>query len=177
MRSVIVKATLAATLMGAGLGVGPASAAGWHDVHERWAPYVESALTLPAARYCGTFDLKSEPVIQDIRVKVLQRWDNGKPRQEKYVGPLIVRVTNLSTGASSHQNLSGHATVLYRADGTMESYEMNGPVGMGFPAGSDGLSQGFYRLTGHHLVTFDADGTRHLALDHGAELNLCNVVG
>lgn len=40
---------------------------GWHEVHEQWQPYPEGGLFLPAARYCGDFDVTSEPTYADVQ--------------------------------------------------------------------------------------------------------------
>ena len=157
----------------------PASAeSGWHAVHESWQPYVEDDLNLPAAKYCGTFDLGLHVISQGIKVKALTRWDDGTPRTEVYTGPLRTRATNETTGATTDLNLSGRAEVLYRADGSMATYATKGPVGMGWGVGSGpDLPQGYYRFTGHHVVTFDTDGTKHLATADGTETDVCSLVG
>lgn len=150
---------------------GPATAAG----PEPWQPYVEGPLTLPADRYCGDFDLRSTPVQQDIRSRVLARYDSGAVRTAEYAGLLLVDVTNLSTGETVQRNLSGRAFVTFREDGSIATYEMDGPVGMGWPQ-DDGYERGFYRMNGHHVIAFDEAGHRTALLDDGIEENLCDTV-
>jgi hypothetical protein len=151
---------------------------GWHAVKEGWAPVPEGPLTLPAARYCGNFDLTLTPTRQDVQAKVLTRWDGGAVRTVTYVGPLLSTATNEATGASADLNLSGHATATYDAAGALDLYETEGPVAIGFPTGaSDQLEQGMYLLTGHHVVDFGSDGTRTLVVDDGTETNICGLVG
>ena len=143
---------------------------------EAWQPYTEGPLTLPAARYCGDFDLRSTPVRQDVKSRVLERYDSGAVRVEEYTGLLLVDVTNLSTGTTVQRNLSGHAVVTYREDGTIETYEMRGPIGFGWPQ-QDAYDRGFYVMNGYHVVGFDTSGARTMLVDRGTEENLCDVVG
>ncbi|MDF8262825.1 hypothetical protein [Luteipulveratus flavus] len=181
MRRALAAALLlgvAATGTVAGAGT-PAVAAdpGWHPVKESWQPYPEGDLTLPAAKYCGSFDLTLSAVEQNVKVKVLSRWDDGTPRTEKYTGLLLSRATNTSTGASTVLNLSGTAHTLYRIDGSLQTYTATGPVGVGWAAGNGPeLAQGYYRFTGYHVVTYGEDGVKHLTTDRGQEIDVCNLV-
>ena len=143
---------------------------------EAWQPYPEGPLTLPAARYCGDFDLRSTPVQQPVKSRVLERYDSGAVRVQEFTGLLLVDVTNLDTGTTVQRNLSGHAVVTYREDGSIETYEMRGPIGFGWPQ-QDTYDRGFYVLNGYHVVTFDATGARSVVVDNGTEENLCDVVG
>jgi hypothetical protein len=168
---------LAATVLVIGGTAAPAGAdTGWHRVTEEWQPYHQAVLTLPAERYCGDFDLRSAPLRQDIRYRVLSRWDSGAPRTTEYAGPLVTESTNVDTGAAVRLNMSGHAVTLQREDGSLATYESSGPVGMGFPAGSVGLETGFYLFEGYHVVEFPADGPRRLVVDRGTETNICHLV-
>ncbi len=152
--------------------VAPAAAAS----PEPWLPYPEGTLTLPAARYCGDFDLQSTPVRQDVRSRVLQRYPDGAVEVQTFRGLLLVEVSNQSTGAAVQRNLSGRARVTFREDGSIATYEMWGPVGMGWPQ-QDAYDRGFYVMDGHHVVAFDESGARSMLLDQGTEENLCDVVG
>jgi len=143
---------------------------------EAWQPYPEGPLTLPAARYCGDFDLRSTPVRQDVKSRVLERYDSGAVRVQEFTGLLLVEVTNLSTGARVQRNLSGHAILTYREDGSIATYEMRGPIGFGWPQ-QDAYDRGFYVMNGHHVVGFDASGARTMLVDQGSEENLCDVLG
>lgn len=141
---------------------------------EPWVPYHEDLLTLPAGRYC-TFEVTADPVFQHIRSRVLDRYPDGAIREQEFAGPLISLFTNTSTGELRLLNLSGHATAWYYPNGDYQKYETRGPVGFGFRAG-DAFPQAYYQLRGHHVITFDADGTRHMAVDQGRDVNLCTVL-
>lgn len=151
---------------------------GWHRVHEGWTPVTQPDVTFPAARYCGSFDLKSTVVSQDIRAKVTSRWDNGVPRQTLYVGPLTMKVTNTSTGESKNYFMGGDAIETDDATGAMETYQMMGPVGFGMPIGSShGIAPGAYVFQGFHVVQFADDGSRTLTRSSGPAIDLCTELG
>ncbi|WP_340540934.1 hypothetical protein [Nocardioides sp. GXZ039] len=155
----------------------PSTGTGWHWVHEDSQPFVEGELTYPASRYCGTFDLKASPVRQDIRSRVLSRWDNGTAKDTYYTGPLRVRVQNATTGKSRTVDMGGDAVESDDPSGAMRTYQMIGPVGFGMPIGtSSGLPSGVYVLDGYHVARFDADGSRSLAVSIGKETNLCDLL-
>lgn len=142
---------------------------------EPWQPYPEGPLTLPAERYCGDFDLLSTPTQQDVKSRVLERYGSGAPRVMEFLGLLLVDVTNLSTGETVQANLSGHAIVTFREDGSIETYEMEGPIGMGWPQ-DDEYARGFYLMNGYHLVAFDENGARTMMVDKGTETNFCDLL-
>lgn len=172
-------AVLGAALVAGAGAVAPAAAAddGWHPVDEKWQPYVyEHGLTLPAERYCGDFDMTTDAVFQDVRYRVLSRWDSGGPRVTEYTGPLLNEVTNVETGSSVQLSMSGRAVTLQREDGSLARYESKGPIGMGFPVGSIGLDPGFYLFEGYHVVEFPESGPRRLVVDQGTESNICDMV-
>jgi hypothetical protein len=145
------------------------------DPPEPWQPYIEGPLTLPAERYCGDFDLLSSPVQQDVKSRVLERYASGAPKVVEYTGLLRVEVSNQSTGASVEANLSGHATVTFREDGSIAVYEMRGPVGLGWPQ-DDTYGRGFYLMNGYHVVGFDPSGARVMLVDRGTETNFCDYL-
>lgn len=154
----------------------PATGDGWHKVQEAWTPFVEGTLTLPAARYCGTFDLQLSAEEQDIVSKVTTRWDSGGDRTVSYKGPLLTRATNLSTGESVVIDLGGKAAALFREDGSLAKYSLNGPVGVGWPQDGGSLERGYYLLDGQHVIDYAPDGTRSIVEDKGTETNVCDLV-
>ena len=148
----------------------------WHPVQESWQEYPEDELFLPADRYCGDFDVTSEPVFQDVQSRVTSRWDSGGARETEYTGPLLVDATNTTTGATVRLDLSGRAETLQRPDGSLAVYETKGPVGFGWPTGSVGLPQGYYVFHGRHVVEFPVGEPRRLVLDQGTETDVCAML-
>ncbi len=139
---------------------------------EKWEPVTQESFSVPAGTYCD-FGFSYAPDQQNLRQRVLSRYDGGAVEQLQFRGLLIGTFTNDETGATYTVNSSGVAIQTLRPDGTMQSYEMRGPVGMGFHATDIGLPRGYYIFRGHHVVDFSADGTRTLALDRGTEDNVC----
>jgi len=148
----------------------------WHPVQESWQEYPEGELFLPADRYCGDFDVTSEPVFHDVQSRVTSRWDSGGARETEYTGPLLVDATNTTTGATVRLDLSGRAETLQRPDGSLAVYETKGPVGFGWPTGSVGLPQGYYVFHGRHVVEFPVGEPRRLVLDQGTETDVCAML-
>lgn len=178
MTRVAAGAVLTAVSVLAPAAASPAAAdEGWHTVQESWQPYPdEGGLFLPADRYCGDFDVRSEPVFQDVRFRVVSRWDSGGARETEYTGPLLVDATNTTSDATVRLDLSGRAETLQRPDGSLAIYETKGPVGFGWPTGSEGLPQGFYVFRGRHVVEFPVGEPRRLVLDQGTETDVCAML-
>lgn len=181
-----VAATVGVAALTAGMvSAGPATAAtratggqGWHWVNEAWQPAPQGDAVLPAARYCGSFDLKATAVSQDVRSKVLSRWDNGKAKDTYYTGPLLEKVTNTATGKSKDYDMGGDALESDTSAGALRTYQTFGPVGVGMPIGeSKGLPAGYYVLGGYHLIQFNADGTREVKVALGTATDLCTELG
>ena len=169
---------LLASLTAVPVVAAPAAAGeAWHPVNESWQPYPEGGLFLPAERYCGDFDVRSTPVFQDVRSRVVSRWESGGPRETEYAGPLLVDATNTTSGKTVRLDLSGRAETLQRPSGSLAVYETNGPVGFGWPTGSVGLDQGYYLFEGRHVVEFPEAGPRELVVDQGTETDICGLLG
>jgi hypothetical protein len=168
-------AVLAAILMSSA----PAMAAeSWHEVHEPWESVTEPDVTrAPAARYCGDFDLETRTLQQGVRGRVLSRWENGNVREQEYLGPYIVEAVNVETGASKQYNISGHATYTFSETGALQTVDGDGPFALGWPVGSaPDLPNGYYYVTGRHIVSFADTGVRSMLLDQGREENMCDAV-
>ncbi|MGA9716229.1 MAG: hypothetical protein WBQ48_10405 [Aeromicrobium sp.] len=176
MRRYICVPSLVAALTALMFTAPVSAATDWHTVREPWQSYEVDELYLPADRYCGDFDLSATPVFQDVRQRVISRWNSGGPRETVYNGPLRTRNTNKTTGESVLSNLSGRAETIQREDGSLATYASTGPIGMGFPRGSVGLDAGFYLFRGRHVVDFPAGHPRRLVVDRGTETNICDLV-
>lgn len=179
-----VTATIGAVVLAVGTAqAAPAVAApranegtpGWHWVNEGWEPAPQGDNTLPAARYCGTFDLELDSISDDVRSKVLSRWDNGTPKDTYYTGALTVRAENLSTGKAKDYDMGGDMLASNYSTGNPHIYQLFGPVGIGMPIGaSKGLPASYYVVDGYHVLRFNADTTqRTLTVKLGSETDIC----
>ncbi len=144
----------------------------WAQPPERWEPVTQEPFSVPAGTYCD-FAFSYTPDQQDLRQRVLSRYDDGSVRQRQFRGLLRGTFTHDETGATYTADSSGVAIQTLRPDGSLQTYETRGPVGLGFHAIDLGLPRGYYIFRGHHVVDFAADGTRTLVLDQGTEDDVC----
>ncbi len=141
-----------------------------------WERVVAAPFTSPAGDLCP-FELRSEPLFDQVYVRTTARFADGSPRRQEYAGPLVVRLTNTATGTSIVRDLSGRAVARYRPDGGY-TFRIQGPAAVGFRAyRGDNLATGYYVLRGDHTVRFAAaDGPRTLIRDRGSEENVCRTL-
>jgi hypothetical protein len=143
---------------------------------EAWQPYRATDFVAPAGRYCD-FDLGVTAVVDEEEYRVSARYPDGNVRVYEYRGTLVSRFTNLASGESVTRDLSGHAWTEMSPDGqTMTSFVGAGPFSFGFRA-TDPYERGYYRFDGLHVITLDADGTRHMTVDAGPAENMCTTLG
>ncbi|MGL5910700.1 MAG: hypothetical protein ACRCZP_11905 [Phycicoccus sp.] len=173
LRQVITPAVaLAALLAGpTTASAGPTSDRG--DDQPGWERLVAAPFTSPAGDLCP-FELRSEPVFDEVYTRITKTYPDGSPKRQEYSGPLVVRLTNTASGESVQRDLSGRAVATYAPDGSFE-FRIQGPAAVGFRADrGDSLPTGYYVLRGVHVVSFAADGT--LTVDRGAEENVCRTL-
>lgn len=139
-----------------------------------WERYPAADFTSAAGDLCA-FGFSSTVLFDQVYVRTTRTFADGTPRRQEYVGPLVVRLTNLTTGAAIVRDLSGRAVATYRKDGSY-TFAISGPVAVGFRSG-DSLPRGYYVLRGEHVVRFAASGTRTILVDRGREENLCRALG
>lgn len=179
LTTALVAATAtAATMTGAAaLLSGPASAAGHLAAGAAgaagaggWERSPSDGFVSPAGDLCR-HALRSETLLDEVWVRTTRTFADGSPRRQEYAGPLVVRLSDETTGASVERDLSGRAVVTHHRDGSFD-YAISGPVAVGFHDG-DGLRRGYYVLDGYHVVRFAADGTRSVVVDRGTERDVC----
>ncbi|HWL95791.1 MAG TPA: hypothetical protein VNP20_00515 [Nocardioidaceae bacterium] len=149
----------------------PPDRSGWDDLV--WEPYRTQPFTSPAGQLCA-FTLRADPVADEEMVATVARFPDGSPKIEAYKGRLVVRYTNVESGAATDKDLSGSAVVRYFEDGAYTMY-MYGPVGMGFRE-TDRYPRGMYVLDGFHVVHTGADPAdrdREMLVDGGSEHDIC----
>lgn len=171
--AVFATAALVAALAspaGAALSATP-DRSGWG--HLVWEPYRAQPFTSPAGQLCA-FTLHAVPIADEEKVATVARFPDESPKVEACKGRLVVRYTNVESGASTDKDLSGYAVVRHFEDGAYTMY-MYGPVGVGF-RDTDRYPKGMYVFDGFHVVHTGADAAdrdRAVVVDGGTEHDIC----
>ena len=140
---------------------------GWEPVH--YEPY-----ELPAGVRCD-FPVRGEPIVNQVRKRVLETYPDGSPKREAYTGDLVMRITNLDSGAHTDVDASGDAVIEYREDGSMIWY-VKGPVLVGIGENGGNLPRGIWRLDGVYTVEFSSTGYRTVTMARGTTHDVCTDV-
>jgi hypothetical protein len=139
-----------------------------------WVP----APSAPADRAAGVlcdFAIHAEPIVDEVMTKTLSTYPDGTAHRGLYAGRLVVRVTNVETGASYDADASGDSVYVRDLDGTVTWYAV-GPALVGFQPGQGNLPRGFYLLDGVYRLTFSPDGHRTLTPAHGRHEDVCHRI-
>jgi hypothetical protein len=168
LRGATIVAALTAVVLAA--GAAPAAATG----PEPWKPVRSESSTSPAGRHC-TFPLETQIVDDQEESRVDARYPDGSVKVVEYRGALIVDFVNVDTGERIRRDLSGRGVETLYPDGSTSSFGGVGPFGFGFQA-TDDYPQGRYVLDGIHQITYDKDGTKHMAIAIGPEENVCETL-
>ncbi|MBO0869630.1 MAG: hypothetical protein J2P15_13795 [Micromonosporaceae bacterium] len=140
-----------------------------------WQPFRSAPFTQAAGDVCA-FAVHGDIVTDHELVRTLQTYPDGTPREQEFVGPLVIRYTNLSTGASVERNLTGTGWWFFDQDGTTHGNGV-GHFGIGIHAGNTNPPPGEYVLTGAFDFVLGADGTRTFSVQGGTVENLCQTLG
>jgi hypothetical protein len=139
-----------------------------------WVPAPSQPFDVAAGVLCDSA-IHGDILVDEVRKKTLSTYPDGSPHRELYVGRLIIRVTNVGTGAYYDADASGDAVFVYDPDGTV-TWNAVGPTLVGFREGQGNLPRGFYLLDGVYRLTFSPDGHRHLVTVHGKQTNICPFI-
>jgi hypothetical protein len=136
-----------------------------------WAPAPFPDVTLPAGSYCS-FALKIEYLQNDAIVATTKLFGDGTPEQQVYMGPQLIRFTNVDSGKSTLTYLDGILVYDYANDGSFTLTAL-GKNGAGFRP-SDGYPAGLYFVDGYHVIQYPANGgARQMLSAIGVETNYC----
>ena len=102
-----------------------------------WQPFRSSPFDLPAGARCS-FPLSGRIVEDRERIRTLSTFADGTPQRQEVAGPLIVRYTNMATGASALRNLTGDARFDHGADGSSTITLVGGHLAVGLAASDPG---------------------------------------
>jgi hypothetical protein len=153
----------------------PASAAPRTD-DGGWIPAPSGPFDQAAGVTCD-FPLHGEPIVDEVKMRVLATYPDGSSKREIYDGALIMRVTNTSTGASVDADASGTAVIDYKPGGSFaqsSTWQVAGPVLVGFREGGGNLPRGMYILDGIFTLKFSDTGFKTVKFQVGGADNLCD---
>lgn len=174
MRTSVIVGTVAAAVFAVAAPVASASAdAGPTPSEAGWFPVPTPPFDVAAGVVCDApihVDLPVDEVVE----RILTTYPDGSPHLVQFTGPLLVRVTNTVTGASTEVDASGSANVELHEDGS-RTWQILGPVLFRFPEGGN-LPRGFYHLDGAYRVEQSATGIKNLFMATGTVENICPLI-
>lgn len=155
------------------LAIAPAaSAAGGGTAAPKWKPFRSQPST--STDTCP-FTLHSDIVKDEEETRVDATYADGSPKIQEFRGPLVLRFTNTSTGASVVRDVSGYALLHFGQDGS-STWFFDGGGSIGVHAGNTATPPGSYVLKGTFVLTISADGTRRIDRIHATQENLCTTL-
>ncbi|TDD99093.1 hypothetical protein E1269_27510 [Jiangella asiatica] len=139
-----------------------------------WVPAPTVPWERPAGVICD-FAVRAEPVVDEVMKLVLDEFPDGTPQREIYTGDLVMRVTNLETGAYTDADASGDALIEYHEDGSSTWY-VRGPVLMGGRDTGGNLPRGYWRVDGLFTADIAANGEKTVTMVHGTQHDVCTDI-
>jgi hypothetical protein len=140
-----------------------------------WEPDPAAPFNAVAGRFCD-FAMHFDPLVNEVRIKVVQTYPDGSPKQALADGDLIYRITNTQTGSSLVADASGRAIFEFATDGSV-LWRVVGPILAGFADGSSNLPRGLYAIDGVYTIAFSPTGFKTVTMTHGTVHNLCGDLG
>lgn len=137
-----------------------------------WEPAPSAPWDVAAGVRCD-FAIHGEPVVDEVQKLLLQQYPDGTPKRELYSGDLVVRITNVETGASTDADASGDAVIEYRPDGTMSRWYVRGPVLVGVGEDGGNLPRGMWIVDGVFTIDFTPEGKKNITMVHGTTTDMC----
>ncbi|MGH3378495.1 MAG: hypothetical protein ACRDP6_27600 [Actinoallomurus sp.] len=149
-----------------------AGAAGENAGTGGWQPY--RTQPFDSTDVCS-FTIHGDIVKDEEETRIDATYPDGSAKVQEFRGPLVIRFTNTSTGASAVRDVSGYA-LLHFHQGGGSTWFFNGGGSIGVHAGNTATPPGSYIVRGTFVVTFAADGTRDIRLIHARSENLCTTL-
>jgi hypothetical protein len=140
-----------------------------------WVPAPTPPFDLAAGSRCD-FPVHGEPIVDQVRMRVLSSNPDGTPSRAAFTGALVIRVTNTATGASYDADASGSAIVVYHAD-TSTTWYIAGPILLGVADHGGNLPRGLYVVDGVYRLQISATGFRTVTMVRGTTDNVCARIG
>ncbi len=165
--------TVAAVLL---VAAGPVAAgpAGTLRTGGGWVPAPASPFDHAAGVTCD-FAIHSEPIVDEVRKRLVEANPDGTPKKEFYTGALVLRVTNTATGAYTDVDAGGDALIEFFPDGSMTWWAV-GPVMVGFRADAGTLPRGQWRVDGVYRIEFTPTYHKTITMVYGTTHNICTDI-
>ncbi|RKT19490.1 hypothetical protein BX285_3948 [Streptomyces sp. 1114.5] len=166
-------AALAAVLATAVLmSAAPAAQA---DGDDGWQPYHGQDYDAPAGTLCP-FHLHITDLLDQEETKTVARYPDGSPEKVLWRGPLILRYTNVDTGAQVDRDQSGRATEYRLPDGsTLWDVPRSSHISAKVHPGNPYHAVGDYVFSGGAVLLVHSDQQVEVLVQHQVE-NLCQTL-
>jgi hypothetical protein len=171
MRRVVITAVVAIVSVLTAVPAQAAGPSGGAAAQGGWVPAPQGGYEQPAGARCD-FAVRSESILDEVRKLVLDTYPDGSPKREMYAGDLVVRFTNLESGASVDVDLSGKAMIDYGTDGSMNWFAV-GPAAFGFREDGGNLPRGIWVIDGVYTIEFTPTFYKTVTMIHGTTHNIC----
>lgn len=163
----------AALVVATALGV-PATASAATASEVPWQAYRTAPWTDAPGAVCS-FGVATTIVYDQEQDRTLASYPNGDPRLQEFRGPLFIRYTNTSTGASVVRDLSGYGLFHYGSDGSIDA-SIASHIGVTVPVGNAGYPAGEWVISGRSEVTISSSGAISVQLIDATAENLCQTL-
>ncbi|MGA5818086.1 hypothetical protein ACPC54_09535 [Kitasatospora sp. NPDC094028] len=166
-------AALAAALAAAVLLL--AAPAAQADDDQGWQPYRNHDTDAPAGAVCP-FHLHITVVTDEEETKTVARYPDGSPAKVLWRGPLVLRYTNVDTGAQAERDQSGKATEYVGPDGsTLWTVPKNSHISARIHPGNPYHPAGAYVFSGGAVLLDHPDHQVEVLVQNRVE-NLCETL-
>lgn len=142
-----------------------------------WIPFESEDVTYPAGEFCE-FEVFGEVLRDEEFFRNISTYADGTPRTQLWRGPLIMRFTNMETGASVDRNASGRSFFEYGPGEAFQSITIQTGHFVGRTRAGSDPAQGIFYVSGRwsSLVRHD-DGSSTIFLGpNGTAENLCETL-
>ncbi|WP_306213958.1 hypothetical protein [Actinoplanes sp. RD1] len=141
-----------------------------------WERIPSPPFDYPAGVPCA-FAIHADPVVDAVYYKTLSTHPDGSVHVEAATGPLVYRLTNVSTGATVRGNASASGTATHHEDGAV-TMRNHGPLLVAIRAGQSNLEPGYYEITGA-AWRLDISATNYRTVSGGYRIakDLCAALG
>jgi hypothetical protein len=163
---IVVLAAVAALVTSAGPAAASTTSTGG------WVPAPTPPFDIPAGDVCD-FAVHGEPVVDQVKTKVVATYPDGAKKVELARGALILRITNVGNGVARLEDGSGSGLFRYAEDGSF-TVDIVGPLLIGFRQGLSNVPRGLYALNGVYRIAIQpVMGFKRLIMIHGTVRNVC----